>query len=214
MDDDLRGVDPDALRELVEAVAAGGGSGAGSGGRAGAVGRPFVVAIDGRSGVGKSTLAAAAAARLGNCPVIEGDEFYAGGSAQEWDRRSPAENARCVLDRQGQHAVLDTLRRGESAQWFGYDWDAFDGRRLDRPSRVDPAAVVILEGVYSCRPELREVVDLRVLLRTPEAERLARLLAREGDLWADGWFDRWSAAEQYYFTEVVDQAGFDLVLQV
>ena len=39
---------------------------------------PVVVALDGRSGVGKSTLATAIADRLG-AVVIEGDDFYAGG---------------------------------------------------------------------------------------------------------------------------------------
>lgn len=40
--------------------------------------RPFVVAIDGRSGVGKSTFARDLAERLG-AALVEGDDFFAGG---------------------------------------------------------------------------------------------------------------------------------------
>lgn len=41
---------------------------------------PFIVAIDGRSGVGKSTMARVLAERF-DAWVIEGDDFYAGGIA-------------------------------------------------------------------------------------------------------------------------------------
>lgn len=63
---------------------------------------PLVVAIDGRSGAGKSTLARALgrvlATRGLTVTIIEGDDFYAGGTAERWDRRSAAENARHVID--------------------------------------------------------------------------------------------------------------------
>ncbi len=40
--------------------------------------RPFVLALDGRSGAGKSALAQALAEKF-DAAVVEGDDFYAGG---------------------------------------------------------------------------------------------------------------------------------------
>ena len=55
--------------------------------RAGADGR-LVVAIDGRSGTGKSTLAAAVAAETG-AAVIDADGFFSGGRDAHWRTRTP-----------------------------------------------------------------------------------------------------------------------------
>ncbi|WP_285617869.1 AAA family ATPase [Kineosporia sp. NBRC 101677] len=175
--------------------------------------RSFVVAIDGRSGAGKSTLAGVVAELLEDCLVIDGDDFYAGGAQEEWDQRTPAEKVAQVIDWSRQQAVLRTLRAGERAEWFGYDWDAFDGRlRLD-PTVLEPARVVILEGAYSARPELADLVDLRVLVEADLTVRRQRLRARDGADWHDAWFTRWDEAERYYFGRVVTRNGFDAVLR-
>lgn len=174
--------------------------------------RPFVVAIDGRSGVGKSTLAAAVAGLLDDCSVIDGDDFYAGGAIAEWESRTAAEKASQVMDWPRQHALLAALRRGERAEWFGYDWEAFDGRLVTTPTTADPASVIILEGAYSCRPELTDVIDLRVLVEADVGVRRQRLRERDGDQWHDQWFGLWDEAEQHYFGGVVTRNGFDLVL--
>ena len=54
--------------------------------------RPILVAIDGGSGAGKSTFARRVGDELG-AAVIDGDDFYAGGTAEEWDAMSAAEKA-------------------------------------------------------------------------------------------------------------------------
>ena len=152
---------------------------------------PFVVAIDGRSGAGKSTLAAEVARALGGVhaaptvTVIEGDEFYAGGSAHRWDTRTPAERASHVIDWRRQREVLQALRTTGRAEWRPFDWDADDWDSDIVPLRREPfrctaTPVVLLEGAYSARPELHDLLDLRVLLHTPTDLRLRRLLEREG----------------------------------
>ena len=172
----------------------------------------FVVAIDGRSGTGKSTLAAGVAAALSSCLVIDGDDFYAGGRAEEWDARSATANADLVIDWRRQRPVLAALRERRTVDWHPYDWDAFDGRLSTDPIVAEPADVVILEGAYSARPELDDLVDVRVLLVVPEAERHRRLVAREGEEYRDDWFDRWDAAEQHYFGTIRPPETFDLVI--
>jgi uridine kinase/general stress protein 26 len=182
------------------------------------------VAVDGRSGSGKSTVAALVAERLsGNATasslvtVIEGDQFYAGGSASTWEGRSPAERASCVIDWRRQRTLLDQLRNGGEGTWYAFDWDSENWDSDDVPFRCEPirsvvAPVVILEGSYSARPELHDVLDLRVLLDVPTEVRRQQLVEREGEEYRSDWETRWSAAEDYYFGSVMPPQRFDLVL--
>lgn len=110
---------------------------------------PYVMALDGRSGVGKSTLAALLAENVG-AALIEGDDFFAGGTGLRSD--SPAIRAADCIDWPRQRAVLDALRQGRAASWRAFDWEAFDGRLQSSVSELSPRSVVILEGVYSARP--------------------------------------------------------------
>lgn len=173
---------------------------------------PVRVALDGRSGVGKSTLAATVAERLASCAVVEGDDFYAGGAEADWDARSPEEKAAQVMDWRRQRPVLEALGAGLPASWHAYDWDAFDGRWQVAATTCRAAPVVILEGAYSARPELADLFDLRVLLTTDDDTRQARLRHREGDGHHDAWSRRWAEAEVHYFSRVMPPEAFDLVL--
>ena len=92
--------------------------------------------------------------------VIDGDDFYTGGTGALWDATDPRRRWTRVIDWRRQRKVLESLRRRLRATWRPYDWEADDGRfgapclrrpgrcrdprgRLQRPSRVgrppDPA---------------------------------------------------------------------------
>jgi uridine kinase len=172
---------------------------------------PTLIAVDGHSAAGKSTLAAAVAQRL-EAEVIDGDEFYAGGTAEQWDAMSPAEKAAHCVDWRKQRPVLEALARGEEARWHAYDWEAGDGRLLQHPTICPEAPVVILEGVYSARPELADLFQLRVLYDAPADLRHLRWVEREGEGYLDDWARRWSEAEDWYFSHVMTPDQFDLVL--
>jgi uridine kinase len=149
--------------------------------------------------------------------VIEGDEFYAGGSAESWDRRSPSEKASRVIDWRRQRRVLQQLRERGFAAWHPFDWNAQDWDTETVPLARQPicahaGSIVLLEGAYSCRPELHDLLDLRVLLDVPRDVRRRRLLEREGDAYRAAWEARWSAAEDHYFGTVMTPERFDLVL--
>jgi uridine kinase len=169
--------------------------------------RPCVVALDGRSGAGKSTLAANIAEALGAC-VVDGDDFFSGGLAVRSDALQ--DRVRDCIDWKRQRPVLEALRAGRKASYSAFDWDAFDGRLEIEPTVVEPRSVVLFEGVYTARPELTDLVDLRVLLWVSETTRVARLLAREGDIGA--WERQWHEAEEWYFTHAVPSHVFDLIL--
>jgi uridine kinase len=172
---------------------------------------PLIVALDGRSGAGKSTLAAKVAVGT-EASVIDGDDFYSRGADAEWDAMTAAEKAAHCIDWRQQRQVLKALSQGRPASWNPYDWEADDGHPADRKT-CNPAPVIILEGVYSARPELADLLDLRVLFDAPAELRRERLIHRENADYRTDWNARWDEAEQWYFGVVMPPQAFDLVIR-
>jgi uridine kinase len=77
---------------------------------------------------------------------------------------------------------------------------------------VTAADIVILEGAYSARPELHDVLDVLILLDTPSRQRRRQLLEREGEHFRADWNARWSTAEDHYFAVIMPPDRFDHVL--
>jgi uridine kinase len=146
---------------------------------------PVLVALDGRSGAGKSSLAKRVAHEF-DAVIIEGDDFYAGGTPEQWDAMTPEERAGHCIDWPRQRQLLEALAAGSPATYRPYDWEVNDGS-LAAPASVSPAAVVILEGAYSARPELSDLIDLRVLLHVDDPVRERRLRQREGEHYRAEW---------------------------
>ena len=169
--------------------------------------RPVVVAIDGRSGTGKSTFAAGLARSL-TASLIEGDDFYAGGTVLH-DLSDEALAALCI-DWRLQRRVLSTLKSGRQAHYHPFDWEAFDGSLAAHAVTIAPSPILLLEGVYAGRPELRDLVDFSILLTLPESERVERVLKREGAVSA--WEEQWWRAESWYFKHQAPANIFDMVL--
>ena len=168
---------------------------------------PFVVAIDGRSGAGKSTLAASLAKDLG-APLIEGDDFFAGGVTVRAD--PPEVLAAGCIDWRDEARVLKDLKAGRTARYAPFDWEAFDGSRAPEVS-IEPTDIILLEGVYSARAELSDLIDFAILIETDPDERLRRLIAREGEI--GPWEAQWHRAEDWYFAQDATPDRFDLVLK-
>ena len=168
-------------------------------------GRPALIALDGRSGSGKSRLAGDLASRL-DAVVVSGDDFYSGGTGLL--AIGPAERAGLCIDWRRQCEVLERLRSGQPASYAAFDWEAFDGSHIAR--RIDPAPVVILEGTYSGRPALARLFDLRILVTVSDEIRMARLLEREGAI--GPWERQWHEAEAWYFSRVMPPGRFDMVV--
>ena len=171
---------------------------------------PLLVALDGRSGAGKSTVARAVGALVGAL-VIDGDDFYRGGTDAYWDALDPAQKVDLAIDWARQRSLLVQLGRGEAVTWRLYDWDADDGR-LGAPITAGPAAVVLLDGAYSARPELAPLLGLRLLLDAGRDTRRERLVRREGERYRAEWEARWGEAEDLYFDVMMPPEAFDLVL--
>ncbi len=186
--------------------------------RRGRVAHPFTVAIDGRSGAGKSTIAGQVARGL-NAALIPTDDFFAASITDaEWDQLSPEGRALAAIDwKRIRSEVLEPLRAERAASWRPFDFAA--GQRPDgtygyknEPVEVGPSPVIIVDGAYSSRPELADLLDYTVLVEAPEPMRLARLGSREHSGFLAAWHQRWAQAEEYYFTKVRPSSSFHLVV--
>lgn len=169
---------------------------------------PFTVAIDGHSGSGKSTLAASLAADLG-ASVIQGDDFYAGGL--DLVPGPPSHLADICINWRRQRSVLETLRLHRDATFAVFDWNAFTGAMAKQPVTISYQPIILLEGTYSARPELRDLVDLAIMMDTPLHLRRQRLIQREGQI--TDWERQWHLAEDWYFSQTLTAASFDLTVQ-
>jgi uridine kinase len=113
--------------------------------------------------------------------------------------------------------ALEPLLAGKPAKWHPFDFDTIrpDGTYAMRTDFVEcqPADVIILDGAFSARPELADLIDLSVLIDVPVAVRHQRLAARESTPFVESWHARWDAAEAYYFTHVRPKSSFDLVVK-
>jgi len=171
--------------------------------------RPIVVALDGYSGAGKSLLAEAIAVEV-DAAVVTVDDFCSGGTLAEWDARTAGENAeRCVDWQRLRSQAVEPLLVGRVAEWHPFNWETRQGV-AKHVIRREPRQALILEGAYSARPELSDLIDLSVLVDAPVDVRGARLIEREGAL--GRWFPRWDAAERHYFKIVRPPSSFDLVV--
>lgn len=173
---------------------------------------PIVIAVDGRSGTGKSTLSAWIALHVG-ATLIDQDDFYAGGDIDMWRHLTPREKAHRVIDwRRVRTEALLPLRSGVQAHWHPFDWEAMEGL-ASKPITAQPSRIVILDGAYSSRPELGDLIDLSILVTLPDAVRRERLQKREGEGFISEWFSIWDEAEEYYFGTVRPSDTFDLVIE-
>jgi para-aminobenzoate synthetase len=173
---------------------------------------PVLVAIDGRSGSGKSTLAREVVRRSGGV-VIEGDDFYSGGSGEAWLRQPvDVRMSKCIDWRRLRREVLEPLLAGRAASWRPFDFAKGVGL-AERVMTREPVGLIVLDGAYSARPELRDLIDLAVLVDVPaDAVRRERLLRREGVEFMTQWHAIWDDAEDFYFRVMSPRESFDLVV--
>ena len=180
--------------------------------------RPIVVALDGGSGAGKSTIAGEVQQLTGAAYVLLDDFYTTSVSEAELRRRCVEDRLRVVFDwERVRQLALEPLRAGQAGRWHAFDF--LSGLRpegafgLQRDvTEVAPAPVILLEGSYSASPELADLIDLAVLIDVPVRERHRRTAARDDPEFLTQWHSLWDDVEAYYFTHVRPARSFDLVV--
>ena len=169
----------------------------------------IIVAIDGAGGAGKSTLANGIQAAYGDSSIVQVDDFYRPLSDEQRAALDPHRGYERYFDwRRMRDSALAPLRAGTAARYRRYDWTT---NRLAEWIKVAPCAIVMVEGVYSTRPELRRLIDVAIFVDTPRAERRHRMAARGQN--PQDWIDRWMAAEDWYLENIMPAQHADLIVE-
>ena len=140
----------------------------------------LIIGICGASGSGKSTLAKALASRLEKpCVYIKQDSYYK-------DHPDMTYEQRCLINYDEpeafEHGVLRDdlmrLRRGESITAKEYDYTQH--RRCDPGILIEPADVVLLEGIHVFYdPEVRDLMDFKIFVQVDPDVCLLRRVKRD-----------------------------------
>lgn len=125
---------------------------------------PHIILIDGKSGVGKSSLARQLAASLG-ATIVHLDDSYPG-----WGGLAAGRDA--IIE-----SVVVPVSVGLPGQFRLWDWARECPGDL---VTVNPSDVVIVEGCGISTPRSRELSATVLWLECTEEVRIARLLGRDG----------------------------------
>ena len=158
--------------------------------------RTRIVAIDGLGGSGKSSFARHLARALGDAPIVQTDDFAT------WD--NPIDWWPQLLER-----VLVPFSRGEPARYERSHWG---GERNGERVEIEPAELLILEGVTASREAFAPYVTYSIWVEAPAELRLRRGLDRDGPEALEQW-RAWMAEEDEYVEREKPDERADLVVE-
>ncbi len=153
-------------------------------------GRPRMVAVDGRGGGGKSTLAAQLHAAVPSSAVVHTDDVAWHHSFFDWSD---------LLAR----GVLEPLRRGEAVRYCPPGWQA-----KGRPGAIEVPAgleLVVVEGVGAGRRELTPLLDAVVWVQSDATEAERRGIARDA---AEGSHGDYEGARRFWSEWMAQELPF------
>ena len=158
-------------------------------------GKRAVVAIDGRCGSGKTTLASLASACL-PCTVFHMDDFFLPPQLRTPQRLAqPGEN---VHHERFLSEVLLPLSQGRQVVYQPFSCRT---GALQPPVCCQPKPLVIVEGSYSMHPSLLPYYTHTLVLQISPDEQRRRLLLREGKEGFSAFAGRWIPLEEEYFSK-------------
>ena len=135
-------------------------------------GRRLLVAVDGPDAAGKTTLARALTGRIDDAVCVSIDGWHQPRALRRDYYRDSFDLASLVTD------CLQPFAAGAArirTACFDHVADAPVDERVDGPAK----AVLVVEGVFLLRPELRPWWDVTVHLHVPEPVTMARAVARD-----------------------------------
>lgn len=148
---------------------------------------PVLLAVDGRSGAGKTSAAERLAEVVPGAAIVHTDDVAWHESFFDWDHLLAAH-------------VLRPLRQGQAVSFRPPAWA--DRGREGAISVLADAPMVIVEGVGSSRRGLTTLLDGAVWVQSDHAEARRRGLEREGgSAGAIAFWDEWSRAEEAFLAQ-------------
>jgi uridine kinase len=152
----------------------------------------IVLAIDGSSAAGKSSLAEMLKS-VYSCNLFTMDDFFLQPFQRTAQRlEEPGEN---IDYERFESEIIRGLKTGGPFQYEIFDCDT---EELSSPIEVSPKTLSVVEGVYSLHPNYSDSYDIKVFLKIDEAEQLRRLKERSPGLY-QRFIDEWIPMENKYF---------------
>lgn len=163
-------------------------------------GSTHVIAIDGRAGAGKTTLANELSLALSlhrKVTVIHLDEIYAG-----WEL-ALGDSLTVSLSQ-----ILKSISAGQIATFPIYDWawEQFDSTR-----EISPCDVIIIEGVGSAQRVVRAQATASIWIDIDPHTGLERVLGRDG-VAIEEQMKLWQVREEEHFLSDATRENADFIL--
>ena len=140
----------------------------------------LVIGICGASGSGKSTLAKELEARLhGNCIYLKQDSYYKDHPDMSFEERERINyDEPDAFEHDLLSADLQLLREGKAITAKDYDYT--NHRRCDSDNLIEPADVVLVEGIHTFYDEsVRELFDFKIYVQVDPDVCLLRRVKRD-----------------------------------
>lgn len=155
-----------------------------------------IIAIDGGSASGKSTLAEMLS-KLYDCTIFHMDDFFLQPHQRTKER---FEQIGGNIDwERFENQVLQPLSENKTIKYQKFDCSTM---QLEEPIEIEPKELVIIEGAYSMRQELEKYYDFSVFLDiTPNAQK-ERIKKRNSPQMAQRFFEEWIPLEEIYFSKM------------
>lgn len=155
----------------------------------------IIIAIDGRCGAGKTTLAQKLSTEF-ECNVIHMDDFFLQPYQRTEERlNEPGGN---IDYERFLSEVLTPLKDGTP---FCYRPYVCSKGGFGEPIMVSPKRLTVIEGSYSCHPKFCETYDLCVFMDITPEEQIERIIKRNGKEAAKNFKEKWIPMEERYFKE-------------
>ena len=143
--------------------------------------KPFVIAISGGSGSGKTTVTELFAQNLGKEKVLvmNQDHYYRDLSHMPHaERKKQNFDAPNSIDSELLIQQMKLLSQGNSIERPVYNF--VSSTRLEETETIEPQDVILLEGIFSlCYQNLLPFIDLKVFVDVPSDLRFLRRLDRD-----------------------------------
>lgn len=168
-----------------------------------------ILALEGGSAAGKTTLAALLCQIYPDCSVFHMDDFFLR-PEQRTPERLAAPGGNVDYERFSRE-VLTPLHRGETVQYRPYNCHT---QTMGDLTEAAPRTLNIVEGAYSMHPALAGCYDLCAFLQISPEMQKKRIRNRNNPEAQTRFFNTWIPLEQAYFA-ATDAAGrCGLILEV
>ncbi len=155
----------------------------------------IIIAIDGRCGSGKTTLANVLSETF-DCNVFHMDDFYLPRAMQTEKRVSQAGGN---IDRERfLNEVLIPAKNGEAVSYKAFDCEAQGYKNF---IKIEPQKIAIIEGSYSCHSDFYALYDMHVFLTISPETQKERIIKRNGEEGYKAFENKWIPFEERYFKE-------------